>query len=126
MKAHVKRGLLAAAVISVVGASAGSVSWPVFNIDRAAWQSSGAVTPAEARPNVWSSHCEYQEFTQDDIAGQPLQIDLHPGIDIRGEDGDLVIFPERGKLVRVSNRHHCGGDRVTEANGVQCRLWVRT
>lgn len=115
-----------AAPISPPPTATRSWQWPLFNIDRVAWQATGAVNPLDARPNVWSSHCEYQEFAQGDLPGTPEEIDLHPGIDIRGQDGDLVLFPESGHLTRVSSREDCGGDRSGADSGVHCRLWVRT
>jgi hypothetical protein len=71
--------------------------------------------PTFARPAVWTSHGEFQDFGDG-------RSDPHPGIDIRGDEGDVVLFPVPGTVVQVSRRHQCAGFNT----GVQCRIWVKT
>lgn len=99
-------------------------SWPLQQIDRAAWAASGTVTATVPRPNMWSSHVEFQKFPQQDM-NDAETIDAHPGIDIRSQDGDLVLFPTGGTIVHVSRSDECGGNRMHEG-GIRCRLWVVT
>lgn len=88
--------------------------WPLYE------PASGVSPPTgKPRPAVWTSHGEYQEF---DGPGIALRQDLHPGIDIRGQNGDPVVFPTAGTVVYVSNPEHC-----TLANSnltPYCRVWV--
>ena len=99
-------------------------TWPLHQIDRTQWGSTGAVVATFPQPHVWSSHVEFQKFDQRDLGGL-VTIDAHPGIDIRGTDGDLALFPTAGTIVRASRSDECGGNRMRE-DGVRCRLWVLT
>jgi hypothetical protein len=90
-------------------------TWPLYLSG-----SNTPTTPGTPRPAVWTSHGEYQEFVG---PGNVLRQDLHPGIDIRGQNGDRVLFPASGTVVYVSNPTHC-----STANSVDtpyCRVWVR-
>lgn len=92
--------------------------WPLYELSST--QPADQVATATPRPNVWTTNCEYQEFSDGAIPG--LHPDLHPGIDIRGTQGDVVRFPETGTIVHLSHRDQCR----TLNSGVYCRIWVAT
>jgi hypothetical protein len=86
-------------------------TWPLYEPDPLA---SGTAAPSSTpRPSVWASHGEFQEY---------VGTDLHPGIDVRGSQGDVVVFPQDGVIVHVSHREFCADVNA----GTYCRLWVHT
>jgi len=70
-------------------------------------------TTGEPRPALWNSAGEYQNFT--DV---PY---MHPGHDIRGNYGDIVVNPTAGSLQRIYN--YADDCLMT---GSACRLWLAT
>jgi hypothetical protein len=95
--------------------SAPTWTWPLYEAG-----TNSVSTPGIPRPAVWTTHGEYQEFSG---PGNVLRQDLHPGIDIRGQNGDRVLFPASGTVVYVSNPEHCSLANSTETP--YCRVWGR-
>lgn len=64
------------------------------------------------RPNVWNSHMAFEKYSG---------VDLHPGIDIRGERGDIVEVPLAGDVVYIQGRAQC-----RDGSGDKCRMFIRS
>jgi hypothetical protein len=89
--------------------------WPLYEIDVPHFLSTTEIIATHPRPAIWSSHGEFQKFRA------TLPTDVHPGIDIRGDTTDVVLFPKAGIVVHASNPGDCTGYSA----GVYCRIWVR-
>ena len=90
--------------------SAGDWLWPLYNRDKA--PISRAVIAGQPRPAVWSTMGEYQNYG--DAYG-------HPGHDIRGEAGDVVLIPVTATVERVYFDHA----QCDASNRYSCRMWFR-
>lgn len=90
-------------------------TWPLYVVGTTTQSS-----PGVPRPAIWTSHGEYQEFND---SNNVKRQDLHPGIDIRGQIGDRVLFPASGTVVYVSNPTHC--NTANSQATPYCRVWVR-
>lgn len=122
-RTHIFRfGVLAAALFGA-GVVQGQMSppgrrdwhWPLFETDGVI--EDGLYELTVPRPAVWSTNGEYQNFGERRFEG----VDPHPGIDIRGQAGDIALFPASGDIIGVQNLDNCeevsGGDK--------CRIFVR-
>ena len=70
------------------------------------------------RQSVWNISGELQIF------GSAY---LHPGMDIRGAEGDIFVMPTRSNLAHCYIHHDtCGMDSGGKFFGTSCRLWFRT
>lgn len=117
-------GSLTAASAQMGPPAAPSWHWPLYEaVDPGGGPSMGGfkVDPNDAtrlvrgqpRPNVWGSHLGFEKYSSG--------VDLHPGIDIRGEGGDIVEIPSGGDVVYVENHAQC-----KDGLGDKCRLFIRT
>lgn len=88
----------------------GTWLWPLYELPDA--NNVAQFVTSTPRPAVYSSSAEYQNFGSG--------IDPHPGIDIMGSPRDVVLFPEGGKIVYVSNP----GDYTAPSR--YARIWVNT
>jgi hypothetical protein len=107
-----KRLVLLAGFSALLGAAAParaqdhSWRWPLYLRD----DSSGKPITGQPRPAAWNSAGEYQEYNGENY--------LHPGHDIRGAVGDIVINPTSSTLEAV---YRYQDDCVQ--TGTSCRLW---
>jgi hypothetical protein len=92
-------------------------TWPAWETNGTI-DASGRLVTTLARPNLWTSAGEYQNFAAARFAG----VDPHPGIDIRGSVGDVAVFPQAGTVIGMQNLSHC----ESASTGDKCRIFVRT
>src|SRR6478752_313474 len=88
-----------------------SWTWPLY----VRHDAGPGLTPitGEPRPALWNSAGEYQHFTDFPY--------MHPGHDVRGNYGDIVVNPTAGSLQRIYN--YADDCLMT---GSACRLWLAT
>lgn len=86
---------------------AGDWLWPLYVRDT----SGAAIQAGEPRPAIWGTMGEYQSYNGT-IYG-------HPGHDIRGDIGDVVLLPANATIERVYFNHPSCNDM----NRYSCRMW---
>lgn len=98
---------LAFLTANLAQAQDGSWLWPLYVA-----APSGNFATGEPRPAVWGSAGEFQKF------GSSLY--MHPGHDIRGNFGDVVLAPANGTVEQVYLDHD-----ECRINPNSCRVWVQ-
>ncbi|MEP7051032.1 MAG: hypothetical protein ABJB12_11795 [Pseudomonadota bacterium] len=94
-------------------------AWPIYEATSPTkLTADDLIETALARPSMWTSNGEYQNFGAARFQG----VDPHPGIDIRAKAGDVAVFPASGQLFGVQNVSQC----EDASTGDKCRLFVRT
>jgi hypothetical protein len=120
MKTNRKKSFAFAITLALFGVAAPTLAqdhtwrWPLYvRVEDA----SGVVTTGQPRPAAWNSAGEFQKFDLNY---------LHPGHDLRGNDGDPALIPTDSTLERVFlEQSSCQPLPDNGWSGSSCRLWFR-